>query len=106
MTSDAVLNVREAIRKEFKAYDNSFKVKKPTLCSILQSIDNDTSIEDSSISFNYNLWYNMAMLIARKKSSSLTNYLSSVRYAISEELEYYKTTYSTVYKVDDTFKDW
>lgn len=40
----------------------------------------------------------MAMLIARKKSSSLTNYLSSVRYAISEELEYYK--------VDDTFKDW
>lgn len=64
MISDAILNVREAIRKEFKAYDNSFKVKKPTLCSILQSIDNDTSIEDSSISFNYNLWYNMAMLIA------------------------------------------
>lgn len=49
MISDAILNVREAIRKEFKAYDNSFKVKKPTLCSILQSIDNDTSIEDSSI---------------------------------------------------------
>ena len=96
MTNDAILNVREAIRKEFKAYDNSFKVKKPTLCSILQSI------EDSSISFNYN----MAMLIARKKSSSLTNYLSSVRYAISEELECYKATYSTVYKVDDTFKDW
>ena len=106
MANDVILNVRKAIQKEFKAYDNSFKVKKPTLCSILQSIDNDTSIADSTISFNYNLWYNMAMLIARKKSSSLVNYLKSVHYAISEELEYYKTTYSTVYKVDDTFKDW
>lgn len=55
MTNDAILNARSAIWKEFKAFDNSFKVKKPTLCSILQSIDNDTSIEDSIILHNYNL---------------------------------------------------
>lgn len=106
MTNDAILNARSAIWKEFKAFDNSFKVKKPTLCSILQSIDNDTSIEDSIILHNYNLWYNLAMLTAQKKSASLANYLKSVQYQISEELAYYQATYSTVYKVDDSFKDW
>lgn len=106
MTNDAILNARSAIWKEFKAFDNSFKVKKPTLCSILQSIDNDTSIEDSIILHNYNLWYNLAMLTAQKKSASLANYLKSVQYLISEELAYYQATYSTVYKVDDSFKDW
>jgi hypothetical protein len=106
MTNDAILNARSAIWKEFKAFDNSFKVKKPTLCSILQSIDNDTSIEDSIILHNYNLWYNLVMLTAQKKSASLANYLKSVQYQISEELAYYQATYSTVYKVDDSFKDW
>lgn len=106
MISDAVLNARSAIQKEFKALDNSYKVKKPTLCSILQSIDENTSIEGSVILHNYNLWYNQAMLTARKKSASLVNYLKSVQLQISEMLSYYQATYSTVYKVDDTFKDW
>lgn len=106
MVSNAILNARSAIQKEFKALDNSFKVKKPTLCSILQSIDNNTSIEDSVILHNYNLWYNLAMISARRRSSSSVNYLKEVQLSISEELEYYKATYSTVYKVDDSFKDW
>lgn len=106
MVSKAILNVREAVQHEFKAYDNSFKVKKPTLCSILQSIDADTSIDDSVILHNYNIWYNLAMFSARKKSSSLVNYLNSVQYNISEMLSYYRATYSTIYKVDDSFKDW
>lgn len=46
------------------------------------------------------------MLTAQKKSASLANYLKSVQYQISEELAYYQATYSTVYKVDDSFKNW
>lgn len=106
MISDAILNARQAIRKDFSSYDNSFKIKKMKIISILNDIDNNTSIEDSEITRKFNIWYNLAMLYAKRVSPSLVNWLNNARFTISECLEIYKSTYSTVYKVDDTFKDW
>ena len=106
MISDAILNARQAIRKDFSSYDNSFKIKKMKIMSILNDIDNNTSIEDSEITRKFNIWYNLAMLYAKRVSPSLVNWLDNARFTISECLEIYKSTYSTVYKVDKNFEDW
>lgn len=106
MISDVILNARQAIRKDFSSYDNSFKIKKVKIISILNDIDNNTSIEDSEITRKFNIWYNLAMLYAKRVSPSLVNWLDNARFTISECLEIYKSTYSTVYKVDKNFEDW
>lgn len=100
MTNDAILNARQAIRKDFSSYDNSFKIKKMKIISILNDIDNNTSIEDSEITRKFNIWYNLAMLYAKRVSPSLVNWLDNACFEI------YKSTYSTVYKVDKNFEDW
>lgn len=106
MTSNAILNAREAIKKDFQSYDNSFRVKKSSLKSILQDIDNNTSISDSEIKRKFGIWFNLAMLQSRRKSTSLAEYLESMKNSLAIELDMYKSTYSTVYKVDDKFLDW
>lgn len=105
MANDAILNARQAIRKDFSSYDNSFKIKKMKIISILNDIDSNTSIEDSEITRKFNIWYNLAMLYAKRVSPSLVSWLDNSRYVISECLEIYKSTYSTIYKVDENFED-
>lgn len=106
MANDAILNARQAIRKDFSSYDSSFKIKKMKIVSILNDIDSNTSIEDSEITRKFNIWYNLAMLYAKRVSPSLVSWLDNSRYVISECLEIYKSTYSTIYKVDENFEDW
>lgn len=55
MANDAILNARQAIRKDFSSYDNSFKIKKMKIMSILNDIDSNTSIEDSEITRKFNI---------------------------------------------------
>lgn len=107
MSSKAIIDSRECVKREIIGIDNSFKVgKKASLSALLNKIEDNTSITDEEVHKLYNIWYNLAMLYARRKSPSLVSYLEGSSTTISELLAIYKQTFSTVYKVDDNLLNW
>lgn len=105
--NQAILDARESIVREFKGFDNSYRVnKKISLMSLLNEIEMNPSINDTDINRKFNIWYNTACLYTRKKSSSMYNHLVNSVNLLTELLAMYKTTYSTIYKADKSFLDW
>lgn len=107
MEKSGVENLRFYIKRYIKGIDNSVKLnKKISLYSVLHKIEDNTSITDDEINKLYSIWFNSALLYARRKSPSLASYLNNQVNIISEFLNAYKLSYSTVYKVDDSLLNW
>ena len=105
--NQAILNARSSIVREFKGFDNSYKVNKNiSLMSLLKDIELNSSISDTEIKRKFNIWYNSACLFAKKKSSSMLSHLTSSVNLLSELLAMYKASFSTIYKADENFLNW
>lgn len=100
---------KEEIRRIFRGYDNSLRVKGITLISILDKLDSNTDIKESDIKRQLDIFFNKTALMLKNtgRKSQMDWLLSN---STSENI--YRLTYtynklnSSVYKVDDNLISW